>query len=124
MKHNKVRSIRDLERLIKQKENELFALQQELEKAEEYRRIQTKKYLAQNQEEDDWWYLYMKEYYVSFMIKGSFNNDFKSCFISTDKKITEDMIIAFRDKIAAEVQIEKANIIILGITLLDQTEGQ
>jgi hypothetical protein len=54
MKHNKVRSIRDLERLIKQKENELFALQQELEKAEEYRRIQTKKYLAQNQEEDDW----------------------------------------------------------------------
>lgn len=66
----------------------------------------------------------MKEYYVSFMIKRSFNNDFKSCFISTDKKITENRIIDFRDKIAAEVQIEKANIIILGITLLDQTEGQ
>lgn len=66
----------------------------------------------------------MKEYYVTFMIKGSFNNDFKSCFISTDKKITENRIIDFRDKIAAEVNIEKANIIILGITLLDQTEGQ
>ena len=48
----------------------------------------------------------------------------KSCFISTDKKITENRISDFRDKIAAEVQIEKANIIILGITLLDQTEGQ
>lgn len=54
MKHNKGRSVSDLEKLIKQKENELFALQQELEKAEEYRRARTKKYLAQNQEEDDW----------------------------------------------------------------------
>lgn len=54
MKHNKGRSISDLEKLIKQKENELFALQQELKQAEAYRRVQTKKYLAQNQEEDDW----------------------------------------------------------------------
>ena len=54
MKHNKGRSVSDLEKLIKQKENELFALQQELEQAEAYRRAQTKKYLAQNHEEDDW----------------------------------------------------------------------
>lgn len=64
----------------------------------------------------------MKEYYVSFVIKGTFNNDFKSCSISTDKQITERTINNFRDKIAEEVKISSENILILGITPLVETE--
>lgn len=64
----------------------------------------------------------MREYYVTFVIKGSFSNEFKGCFISTDKKINEQRINDFRLKIAAEIQIQSDNIVILGITHLDEIE--
>jgi len=66
----------------------------------------------------------MKEYYVSFAIKGSLNTDIRACFVSTDKGITETRIIDFRDRIAAEVKLNTDNIVILGITLLDEVEGK
>ena len=65
----------------------------------------------------------MKEYYVTFVVKGSFSNDFKSCVMSTDKKLTERRILDFRHKIANEINISYENIIILGITVLDNIEG-
>lgn len=66
----------------------------------------------------------MKEYYVTFIIKGSFNNDVKSCFMSTDKKLTERRILDFHHKIANEINISHDNIIILGITALDDLGEQ
>lgn len=64
----------------------------------------------------------MKEYYVTFVIKGIFNNDFQGCFISTDKKLTEKRLGDFYEKIANEININKDNIVILGITKLDDGE--
>ena len=55
MKHHKIRSIAEIEKLIKQKENELFELQVELQQAENLRRDQTKKFLKRdNLDNEDW----------------------------------------------------------------------
>lgn len=65
----------------------------------------------------------MKDYYVSFAVKSSFNTEFKACFLSTGKKLTEQRIKDFRNKIANELQIDVSSIVILGVTLLDEIEG-
>lgn len=55
MKNNKGKSVAELEKLIRQKEAELFELQKELEQAEEYRHEQTKKFIAKaNDDDQDW----------------------------------------------------------------------
>lgn len=55
MKHHKIRSIAEIEKLIKQKENELFELQVELQQAEDLRQKQTKRFLKKdNTDSEDW----------------------------------------------------------------------